>query len=232
MLKKTLLTVLFTAFALFAMAQRPDSLAKPKADTAGKSADTVKRPYFKPKITNEPEYHPDSTHSPSLAVKRSLFIPGWGQLYNRQGWWWKVPAIYAGLGALGYSIIDSHKNYKMFLALARIKNTGGIPTEGKPFYAEYQKYKTEYAQYSNATFTQLQEAASNYQRNFQISIGSVILVWGVQVVEAYVTAKFINAYTVDNNLSMKVSPTLINNPLYAGNFSGAYIPGLKVTFGL
>lgn len=231
MIKKLLATLFLVGFVTLAMAQTADTLAaKAKADTLPKT--NPKQEVFKPKIKKEPTYHPDSTHSPSLAVRRSLIIPGWGQLYNKKGAWWKVPAIYAGLGALGYSIVDSYKNYKLFLALTRIKNTGGIPQPGDLYYADYIKYQREVALYANANSTQLQEASSNYQRNFQISILSVLVVWGVQAVEAYIEAKFINAYTVDDNLSFKISPAFINQPMYAATSMGSYIPGLKITFAL
>ncbi|RFZ92064.1 hypothetical protein D0C36_11495 [Mucilaginibacter conchicola] len=234
MIKKLFATVFFLGFVTLATAQTADTVAaKVNADTIPKA--NPKQEAFKPKIKKEPTYHPDSTHSPSLAVKRSLFIPGWGQLYNKKGAWWKIPAIYAGLGALGYSIVDSHKNYQMFLALTRIKNTGKPLEDFKPgdrYYAESQKYATEVERYASVNATQLQEAASNYQRNFQISILSVLLVWGVQTVEAYIEAKFISSYTVDDNLSFKISPALINQPMYAATSMGSYIPGLKVTFAL
>lgn len=241
MLKRFLTTVFFLSLAFFAMGQTPDTVAaKAPADTVIKKIDTVKRTSFAPKIKKEKIYHPDSTHSPSLAVKRSLIIPGWGQYYNRELWYLKVPAIYLGLGLLGKAIIDNQKQYKIFLALAKITRTGagagGPPQSGdKDIYAMYLKYKPEYDLYVGqykASNPDLESAASGYQRNFQISILSVIVVWGVQAVEAYITAKFINAYTVDNNLSFKVSPTLMNQPMYASNFNGTYIPGIKFTFTL
>lgn len=235
MLKRFLTTVLFLGFAIFAMGQTPDTVAaKAKTDTVVKKVDTVKRSSFAPKIKKEPEYHPDSTHSPKLAVRRSLFIPGWGQYYNRGLWYIKVPAIYLGLGLLGNAIIVNQKQYKVYLALARISNTGGIPQPGDRLYASYLKYKREYDLYVvnyGATYADLENAANGYQRNFQISILSVLVVWGVQVVEAYIDAKFINAYTVDNNLSFKVSPTIMQ-PMYASNFNNAFIPGIKFTFTL
>ena len=235
MLKRFLTTVLFLGFAIFAMGQTPDTVAaKAKTDTVVKKVDTVKRSSFAPKIKKEPVYHPDSTHSPKLAVRRSLFIPGWGQYYNRGLWYIKVPAIYLGLGLLGNAIIVNQKQYKVYLALARISNTGGIPQPGDRLYASYLKYKREYDLYVvnyGATYADLENAANGYQRNFQISILSVLVVWGVQVVEAYIDAKFINAYTVDNNLSFKVSPTIMQ-PMYASNFNNAFIPGIKFTFTL
>lgn len=231
---KLLLTAVFLfIFAGLAIAQTSDSTVKAAPDTVIKR-DTVKRSSFAPKIKKDQEYHPDSTHSPKLAVRRSLFVPGWGQFYNRGLWWLKVPAIYVGLGFLGNAIVTNQKNYKVFLALAKIANTGGIPQKGDPLYASYVQYKAQYNLYVvsyGATFDDLSSAASGYQRNFQISILGVIAVWGIQAVEAYIDAKFINAYTVDNNLSIRVSPTLMQ-PLYASNINNAFIPGLKITFTL
>jgi hypothetical protein len=236
MIRRLLATVIFVGIAFFAMGQTPDTVAaKAKPDTVIKTVDTVKRSSFAPKIKKEKVYHPDSTHSPRLAVRRSLFIPGWGQYYNRELWYIKVPAIYLGLGLLGNAIIVNQKQYKIYLALARISKSGGIPQPGDRLYPLYNKYKTQYNLYVGtygASYTDLENAANGYQRNFQISILSVIAVWGVQAVEAYITAKFINAYTVDNNLSFKVSPTLMNQPVYASNFNNAFIPGLKFTFTL
>ncbi|MEB0261175.1 MULTISPECIES: DUF5683 domain-containing protein [unclassified Mucilaginibacter] len=237
MLKKLLTTVLFLGFAFFAMGQNPDTTAKAKKDTTVvKKVDTVRRTSFAPPIKKEKEYHPDSTHSPSLAVKRSLIIPGWGQYYNRELWYLKVPAIYAGLGLLGNAIIVNQKNYTIFVALAKITRTGGVPVPGDRLYDSYIKYKREYDLYVvnyGASNTDLESAANGYQRNFQISILGVIAVWGIQAVEAYITAKFINAYTVDNNLSFKVTPTLMGQPVYAAsNFNSTFMPGLRLTLTL
>jgi hypothetical protein len=238
MLKNLLTTVLFLSFAFFAMGQTPDSLAKPQADTVIKKADPVKPTSLTPKIKKEKTYHPDSTHIPSLAVRRSLFVPGWGQVYNHKIW--KVPLIYAGLGLLGNAIVVNLKQYKVFLALAKITRTGadagGPPESGdKDIYKLYQKYKPEYDRYVgqyHVSNQDLENAASGYQRNFQISILSVLAVWGVQAIDAYIDAKFISSYTVDNNLSMKVTPTLMAQPMYASNFNSAFIPGIKFTFTL
>jgi hypothetical protein len=129
-----------------------------------------------------------------LAVRRSLFIPGWGQYYNRELWYIKVPGIYLGLGLLGNAIIVNQKQYKLFTALAKISRTGGIPAKSNPLYASYIKYQSQYELYVlqyNVSNTDLENAANGYQRNFQISILGVIAVWGIQAVDAYIDAKFI-----------------------------------------
>ncbi len=220
-----------------AQAQTQDTVVRKPADTViiappKKVNDAGQR--FVPKVKKDKEYHPDTTHIPSLAVKRSLIIPGWGQLYNKKGAWWKIPAIYGGLGALGYSIVDSQRGYKKFLAFYNIKNLGRVPLPTDREYEAYQKYKAEYAIYAGQSTTYFTEIVSNYQRNFQISILGVVAVWGIQAVEAYVEAKFISSFSVDNDLSIKVSPGFINQqPTYAMLTStDAYIPGIKITFTL
>jgi len=233
MFKQFLTIVFFLSFALLAMGQNPDTLAKTKADTAVKKIDTVKKTSFAPKIKKEKVYHPDSTHIPSRAVKRSLILPGWGQVYNHKIW--KVPLIYAGLGMLGNAVIVNLKQYKVFLALGKITRTGEVPNPGDPLYSSYIKYKREYDLYVGtygASNPDLENAANGYQRNFQISILSILAVWGVQAIDAYIDAKFISSYTVDNNLSMKVTPTLMNQPMFASNFNSTFIPGIKFTFTL
>jgi hypothetical protein len=234
MLKQLLVTLAFLAFAAAAFAQtdtvrRDTAVIKNVKDTIpARVAPSVKAAPVKKK--REAVYHPDSTHIPSLAVKRSLMVPGWGQIYNRKIW--KVPLIYGGLGALGYSVVYNQKYYKQFLALARIKSTGGIPSAGQPYYAEYVKYKNEYNLYGNVSYQSLADASDFYQRNRALSILGFIAVWGIQAIDAYIDAKFISSYTVDDDLSFKVTPALIGQPMYASNFNSAIIPGIKITFTL
>jgi len=236
MLKHFLVTVFFLGFAAIATAQTPDSL---KRDTVKKETaviknvkDTLPRQPIAPpaKVKKEKTYHPDSTHIPSLAVKRSLFVPGWGQIYNRKIW--KVPIIYGGLGSLALAVIFNQKNYTEFLALARLRQRGDPPKPGQAYYAEYIKYKDDYERYANVSYESLAAASDGYLRNRSLSILGIIGLWGLQAVDAYIDAKFINAYTVDDNLSFKVTPGFIGQPMYAGNFSNAVIPGIKITFTL
>lgn len=230
MLKHFVVIFFFIGLALTCRAQKPDTLANAKDNTTTVKRDTVPRSSFAPKIKKEKIYHPDSTHIPSKAVKRSLIIPGWGQVYNRK--YWKVPLIYGGLGLLGVAVVTNNSSYKQFLALAQIKKRGSdIPLPTSDLYPKYIKYQAAYNQFSGYDFQTLADASDGYLRNRDISILSILVVWGVQVIDAYIDAKFINSYTVDDDLSMKVSPSLIQ-PVYAANFSGAYIPGIKITFTL
>ena len=47
------------------------------------------------------------------ATMLSAALPGFGQIYNRK--YWKIPLVYAGFGALGYSVVFNTTNYNKFI---------------------------------------------------------------------------------------------------------------------
>ncbi|MGZ3755849.1 MAG: DUF5683 domain-containing protein [Mucilaginibacter sp.] len=224
MYKCFLIVFLFCIISVAVIAQSPDSLAKKSIAEKKLQArlDSVKEHPIVPKV-KEKVWHPDSNHSPHKAVMHSLMIPGWGQLYNHQVW--KVPLIYAGLGAATYLYIINHNYYKSELAIAKFYQSGTPPLSTDPNYNQY----TLYQQY-NVTADQVNSNVAYYRRNEEVSIFGFIAGWGIQMIDAYIDAKFQHSYTMDNNLTMKVSPSFINQPTFAGNFNPSYIPGLKLTF--
>ncbi|MEO3405269.1 DUF5683 domain-containing protein [Mucilaginibacter sp. CAU 1740] len=218
----------FTFFAFVAKAQEADTTVAKKVDTVQKvkkKASGTQVGSFAPRIdpAKEKIYHPDSLHSPHKAVMRSLMVPGWGQWYNRTGWWWKMPAIYVGLGLFAKNIIDNQHYYKEYLTISKYR-AGLTPKPGDPYYQEYLDFQ------GVVPDANLNDARENARRNRDLSIFGFLGVWGIQIIDAYIDAKFIHSYTVDNNLSFKVSPGLINQPVYAVGANNTYIPGLKVTF--
>jgi hypothetical protein len=206
---------------LVTKAQKPDTVSavKSKRDSLNRKQDSVTSKPYKPKITKEKTYHPDTLHDPHKAVMRSLMIPGWGQLYNHR--WWKVPFIYAGLGLLGDVVIYNQKDYNIFLKEAKLRERGIVgTTQNNP--ALVQVSNDDVNTYTNI-----------YRRDRDLGILGFIGGWGIQMIEAYVDAKFIRNYTMDNNLSMKVSPGVIGQPGYAfTSNNSAFIPAIKITFTL
>ena len=59
---------------------------------------------------------------------------------------------------------------------------------------------------------------------------TIALVTGGFSGEAVISYK--SAVTIDNNLAMKITPGLLNQPLYAQNSTNSYIPAIKITFTL
>ena len=214
MYKCLLLVCLLSGFALLAMAQAPDTvLIKNKSEKAALKHDSLTQKRFVPKITHEKVYHPDSNHSPHKAVMHSLMIPGWGQLYNHQ--WWKVPFIYAGLGLLVDGVVFNQRYYNLYITEAKLRERGA--TVGNPSLAQYQT-------------TDIISASDAARRNRDLCILGFLGGWGIQMVDAYIDAKFKHSYSMDNNLSFKISPEIMNQPVYSLNNSPSFIPALKITF--
>lgn len=228
MQKRILITGLFLGFTFAAMAQNPALPAKKNsADSIQSRRDSLKSKSFSPKITTEKTYQPDSNHSPHKAVIHSLLIPGWGQVYNHK--WWKVPLVYTGLYFIGWAYLFNEHNYADNLAIAKYRKRGQEPGINDKYYNLYQEYKLY-----NYPDQSIYDAVNSYRRYRDISVLAFVGLWGINVVDAYIDAKFQHSYSMDSNLGMKVRPALIDpsGGMYAGNFNNSIIPGIKFTFTL
>jgi hypothetical protein len=215
---KFLFVIVFVmVFAFAAKAQTVDTAVAGKKDTVKKASNTAPGS-FAPPIKKEKAYHPDSLHSPHKAVMHSLMVPGWGQMYNHR--WWKVPIVYGGIGLLASAVIFNQNYYTEFITLSRYRKSGVAPVPGNKYYAEY-------VAYTNVPDQNIYDAADNYRRNRDLSILGILAAWGIQTIDAYIDAKFIHSYTVDNDLAMKITPGIINQPVYANT---SFIPAIKITF--
>jgi len=226
MYKYLLVLFLVTGFGITAMAQSPVLNAKPTPkDSVNQNPDSLTKHRFAPRVKKGDDkiYHPDSLHSPHKAVMRSLMIPGWGQIYNHQ--WWKVPIIYAGLGLLADAIAFNQRYYGPNLTVARYYEHGTPYSPTLPQAALYQTYLSY-----NVPQQTVYDLVDSYRRNRDLSIMGFLGAWGIQMVDAYIDAKFKHSYTMDTDFSFRVEPAIINQPqtVYA-LYSGSYIPGIKLT---
>lgn len=218
---KTLGLILsFTLVQTFVLAQS-SALFKTNQRFSIATADLDTGKLFK-KI-NKHAARPDTSHKPALAVKRSAIIPGWGQLYNRN--WWKIPVVYTTLGLFGQSVITSQRSYKQYLEVYKLVKDPKRqrPPVGDPVRNLYELNK-------HADLTYLDAIQSNYQRNMQLSILGFVGFWGVQMIDAYIDAKFIHSYSIDRNLSLDVSPGVTTTGAYkAGVLTVVPVMKLLVT---
>ncbi len=249
---KGYLLVVILLGALTVKAQTPDTTGhRNKKDSVNLKNDSLKSKPFRQTVRppkKEPVYHPDSNHSPRKAVMRSLMIPGWGQIYNRHGLYWRLPALYGGLGILIYEIYTNGNDYNGFLNESQWRSHGRPdpitdPVTGQPRPVNTKKddqgnivQNGDPMPYYNGQFIgnvndqAIYNYKDNLRRNRDLSAFIFIAVWGINAVDAYVEAKFINSYTMDNNLSFKISPSVIHQPVYASNFNSTFTPALKITF--
>lgn len=166
----------FCSLAAFSQAD-PDTLFKTK--------DTVK------------------VHSVKKAMIFSAVLPGAGQVYNhiampkgQKKAFWKVPLIYAGLGATSYFLITNQAQVK---SLKNEYNNRLASLPGDP-------------QWENYDDQGVLTLFSQYQRNRDLSILGLSLVYLLQVADAGVEAHFVR-FDVSRDLSMQIRPTLIPNGL-------------------
>lgn len=144
-------------------------------------------------------------HNPRKATIQSAFIPGWGQVYNKQ--YWKVPVIYVTAAALIYGFTYNQKEYKELrraYVYAVDTNPHTIPTYKGNIIEENQidivaRYRNTYKRYRDMTI-----------------IGMVAL-YALNVIDAHVNAHLFQ-FDIDENLSLNFVPS--GKIIYPGTAAG------------
>ncbi len=141
----------------------------------------------------------DTTHSPKRAALLSALLPGAGQVYNhlakpkgKKNAFWKVPIIYAGLGATAYFALENHRMQRLFKDeyTFRVQNSG--------------TNLTGYEQYDAQGILTLYE---NSLRSRDLMLFAFLAVYGLNVLDAHVEAHFVN-FDVSKDLSLQLSPIM------------------------
>ncbi|PIE86642.1 MAG: hypothetical protein CSA03_04265 [Bacteroidetes bacterium] len=139
-------------------------------------------------------------HSIRRAILYSAVVPGAGQVYNhlampkgKKKAFWKVPLIYAGLGATGYFLITNQLEQK------RLKEEYTYRQDNLTW-----KY-TEYAPYDDAGVLTLYNQYLNWRDLSILAVGAVYI---LQLVDAGVEAHFVD-FDVSEDLSISVDPVIV-----------------------
>lgn len=147
--------------------------------------------------------------SPKSVLYKSLIIPGWGQIVNRQIW--KVPIIYgmfAGVGVYTFYLNDQYKDYRAAYYNATHEDMQFGPTPERLV---------------GVNANQLQSTRNSYrnQRDFMFVVMG--LAYGLNALDAYIFAHM-RSFDVSDDLSAKttIQPILIAEGR----------PGVRVTFSL
>ena len=130
--------------------------------------------------------------------------------------------MYGGLTALVINLISNGRDYNLFLKESQWREYG---EQGPEPIQSYQG-----SSITNIPNQTIYDYKDQLRRNRDLSAFGIVGVWGINMVDAYVEAKFIHSYSMDDNLSFKVTPTMINQPVLASNFNTTFTPGLKITF--
>ncbi|MXV17004.1 DUF5683 domain-containing protein [Hufsiella ginkgonis] len=191
----------------------PDSSAASRKATAKKSSGVVK----------------DSARlaiekMPSTALKRSLMIPGWGQLYNiqiRKGKkqpfrYIKIPAIYGGYVALGLIYNYDQYWYRKTLHELQYRLANSDQKRDPDLFVITQR-------------SSLISVKDNFRRDRDLCILGFLFFHTIQSIEAYTDAKLFR-YDIGDNLSMKIAPSVIQNGPPTQGFSlNTPAPAMKLS---
>jgi Family of unknown function (DUF5683) len=153
-------------------------------------------------------------YDPKIAVRRSLILPGWGQIYDNR--LWKVPIIYGGFAVFISFIITNHIGY---LDYDRAVKCAGIPNlcVPNPYYVAGQIY----------TVPGLITIREGYRRNRDFNVILCGLWYLLNVVDAYVDSH-LRSFNVSDDLSLNLDPSLGLDPFRQKNL----VVGASLTFNL
>lgn len=156
------------------------------------TADTIAKTTIPAKKVKEKK-----PHSPKKATIMSACLPGLGQVYN--GKWWKVPIVYAGLGAFGYFAYNNYYEFRSYLHAYQYK-TGDLP-EG----ATLNNHETELAEHYSES--QLQTYKESYRRDFELFTIITLAWYGLNIIDACVDGH-LYSYDISDDLSFSIDPFL------------------------
>jgi len=182
--KLLFLASIFLVFSFSALAQEQETQ---KDSVAAKKADLKV-------VTNAPKKREINPLAPSRAAFYSAILPGLGQAYNKK--YWKIPIVYAALGAGIYFYIDNNNEYNRYRDAFKRRLAGftddefyGTDTNGNPLVEP------------NITSEGLIRAQRQLRRNKEVSLLVTIGLYALNIIDANVDAHLLQ-YNVDDNLSL------------------------------
>ncbi|WP_093142239.1 DUF5683 domain-containing protein [Ulvibacter litoralis] len=136
--------------------------------------------------------------APARAAFYSAVVPGLGQAYNKK--YWKIPLVYAGMGAGVYFYLRNDKDYDRFRDAYKRRLAGFTDDE---FYGT--------GTTPTISTYRLVDAQIDAQKNKDISIIVTVAFYLLNIVDANVDAHF-RQFNVSDDLS--IQPNLDFNPIH------------------
>ncbi|MFB6319280.1 DUF5683 domain-containing protein [Saccharicrinis sp. FJH54] len=173
----------------------------------------------------EKQHKLSKVYVPKKAAMLSAAFPGLGQIYNHK--WWKVPILYAGFAACAYGINYNNERYSLY-RYAYIDLVDSDPSSRSYIDAPLPMPREEREAYilSNKSYFEgvFKSRRESFRRDRDLMIIVTVGVYVLNIIDANVDAHLAD-FDVSNDLSMNVSPVLLNG--LSG--SGKYTPGLSLT---
>lgn len=163
-------------------------------------------------------------HDPNKATMRSLMLPGWGQIYNKQ--YWKAPIVWGALSIPIVTFIFNKTQYgraqfafnavyqgTQILANGAANDLTLIPKMNKDYLSAWNTLVAErgLSESTGQTFLSSVSSSRNYyRRNMDYSVLWFLILWGVNVADATVFGH-LKDFDISPNLSMTPSPVYMQD---------------------
>lgn len=171
-------------------------------------------------------------HSPHKATMYSVMLPGLGQAYNKK--YWKIPILYAGIGATIYAINWNTKNFKKYkngfrdfslhLDYKNLSDEEKLTVEepkGKSYeglYIDGFDFGNTQASFDNWFKNQLQNKKDSFKHDRDLSYIILAGVYVLNIIDAAVDAHLSN-FNVNEDLTIRVEPA-VSYSAFTGNTLG------------
>lgn len=181
------------------MLVRTDSIAASDYDAPTVMVDE-NSPYG---LSGKKIFNPD----PTRAVWLSALFPGVGQIYNRR--YWKLPIIAAGFMGLGYGYGWNNGQYNDY-AQAYMDLMDDDP-DTKSYMNFFPSTTDESSLDKTWLKSLMQQRKDFYRRNRDLCVISMVGVYLLCIVDAYVDAQLTH-FDISPNLSLDVAPAVMGSP--------------------
>ncbi|MHA8086312.1 DUF5683 domain-containing protein [Aquirufa sp. Wall-65K1] len=157
---------------------------------------------------------------PRQATIKSLMIPGWGQLYNRQ--YWKLPLVAGAFITLGIIANYNNVRYEKYRAYYYIAS----PHPDDPTYVPPATVAVPYEDglVRDLDVNQLKRLNDGFRRNRDYTYIGMVLAWALNVVDANVSAH-LKTFDVSDDIALKIKPTFEYQ-----SFSNGLVSGVSLSF--
>ena len=167
--------------------------------------------YWASSLDGVVNYQSDKKIIPARMTIYSAILPGLGQTHN--GHYWKIPIIYGGLAFTTYMYNYNSAQYQRF------REAYNALTDDDPDTVD------EFNGQMNAS--QLQSYRDNFRRQRDYAVVYTGLVYILNIIDANVFAH-LSDFDVSDNLSLKISPALLNEHKYAYQPMKAPVVGMRL----
>ena len=163
-------------------------------------------------------WRPDTKRALWLAI----VLPGAGQIYNRK--FWKLPIVYGGFVGCAYAMRWNNMMYhdysQAYLDLM----------DDDPQTQSYNQFMHLGAKITDANISRYQtlfkKRKDRFRRWRDMSFFVMVGVYAFSVIDAYVDAS-LSEFDISPDLSMRISPTMINGNTWEGNSFKSSAIGLQ-----